>query len=255
MTRRERLENRLEKRREWAAKAEDRQATACETAHRISERFEMGQPVLVGHHSEGKALRDQARMHSQMSKAVEAGELAKTHESKAANIEAALERTVFSDDADAIEKLNARIAEHEKQADRMKAINKSYKAHHGDVTEMVADGIIDERMAATIEQTLKACPWDKVPFPAYQLSNLRARIRTDKKRLEEVADRQQRMDAANASETGYAVLYRNGWALVTFPERPADDVLESLRGAGYVYRDGSWYGDATKLPERFGSKV
>jgi hypothetical protein len=42
---------------------------------------------------------------------------------------------------------------------------------------------------------------------------------------------------------------------VTFPERPADDVLEALRGAGYVFRDGSWFGDATKLPEWFGAKV
>jgi hypothetical protein len=210
MTRRERMERRLEKRREWAGKAEARQANACETAHKISERFEMGQPILCGHHSEARALKDQSRMHNQMSKAVEAGELAKTHESKADNIEAALERTVFSDDDDATEKLQARIAEHEKQADKMKAINKAYKKHHGDVSEMVADGIIDERMAASIESTLKACPWDKVPFPTYQLSNLRARIRTDKKRLGEVADRKQRMDAANAAEAGFAVSQRVG---------------------------------------------
>lgn len=37
-------------------------------AHAISERFAYGQPILVGHHSERKARRDQNRMHSAMQK-------------------------------------------------------------------------------------------------------------------------------------------------------------------------------------------
>jgi len=40
------------------------------TANQISERFAMGQPILVGHHSERKARRDQARMHSAMDNSV-----------------------------------------------------------------------------------------------------------------------------------------------------------------------------------------
>lgn len=45
-------------------------------ASAISERFAMGQPILVGHHSERSARRDQKRMHSAMDKAVKANETA-----------------------------------------------------------------------------------------------------------------------------------------------------------------------------------
>lgn len=39
-------------------------------ATRISERFAAGQPILIGHHSERKARKDQERMHNAMDKAV-----------------------------------------------------------------------------------------------------------------------------------------------------------------------------------------
>jgi hypothetical protein len=41
-------------------------------AHSISQRFEAGQPILIGHHSERKARRDQEKMHNAMRKAVRA---------------------------------------------------------------------------------------------------------------------------------------------------------------------------------------
>lgn len=43
-----------------------------DAACRISQRFEFGQPILVGHHSERKARKDQQRMHEAMDKAVKA---------------------------------------------------------------------------------------------------------------------------------------------------------------------------------------
>jgi hypothetical protein len=43
-----------------------------QTADQISQRFAAGQPILIGHHSEGKARRDQDRMHNAMSNASEA---------------------------------------------------------------------------------------------------------------------------------------------------------------------------------------
>ncbi len=43
-------------------------------ANRISERFAYGQPILVGHHSERRARKDQERMHNAMQKAVQARE-------------------------------------------------------------------------------------------------------------------------------------------------------------------------------------
>ncbi|WP_320201764.1 DUF3560 domain-containing protein (plasmid) [Agrobacterium sp. rho-13.3] len=45
-------------------------------ANDLSRAFEGGQPILVGHHSERKARKTQARMHSAMAKSVEAGKSA-----------------------------------------------------------------------------------------------------------------------------------------------------------------------------------
>ncbi|MFJ6561937.1 ParB/RepB/Spo0J family partition protein [Streptomyces sp. NPDC091412] len=43
-------------------------------AENISRRFEFGQPILVGHHSERRARRDQERIHTNMRKSIEDGE-------------------------------------------------------------------------------------------------------------------------------------------------------------------------------------
>lgn len=72
----ERLEERGER---LAARADKHAAVsdaARERADHISERFWMGQPILIGHHSERKARRDQDRMHDLTRKAISEGEYA-----------------------------------------------------------------------------------------------------------------------------------------------------------------------------------
>lgn len=65
----ERLDNLAEKK--------ARQASAFQrAAHDISERFYMGQPILVGHHSERKARKDKERMDLAQRKAIESQEAA-----------------------------------------------------------------------------------------------------------------------------------------------------------------------------------
>ncbi len=49
---------------------------AYDTAQEIAQRFEGGQPILVGHHSEARARRDQKRIHNAMSKAVKLNDTA-----------------------------------------------------------------------------------------------------------------------------------------------------------------------------------
>jgi len=55
-----------------AAKRADQANTFHEAANRISERFAFGQPILVGHHSERRARKDQATMHRHMDRSVRA---------------------------------------------------------------------------------------------------------------------------------------------------------------------------------------
>ncbi|MFJ1607009.1 ParB/RepB/Spo0J family partition protein [Streptomyces sp. NPDC088253] len=69
------LEERAEDRADRFSSRAGRAAAASEarrsTAHNISRRFEFGQPILIGHHSERRARRDQERIHDNMRKSIE----------------------------------------------------------------------------------------------------------------------------------------------------------------------------------------
>lgn len=183
-TRRDRLEARAAKREQWAESAKAKQQAACEQARETAKRFEFGQPILVGHHSEKGARRDQAKMQGAMTRAHEAGKLAERHSAKAKGIARALGRTVFSDDPDAAGRLEARIAEAEAELARVKAINAALRKDHG-------TGTVDALKALdpTPEELANIRAWAQMqPNPAKPIkintTNITARIRRDNQRLE-----------------------------------------------------------------------
>ncbi|MGW3725374.1 DUF3560 domain-containing protein [Streptomyces sp. NPDC000851] len=69
-------EDRAERYADRSGRAAASSQAARDTSDRIGERFWMGQPILVGHHSEGRARRDQERMHNAMRKSIAEGERA-----------------------------------------------------------------------------------------------------------------------------------------------------------------------------------
>lgn len=66
MTYRERREARAEKLREWAAKRDAKSAAGFQAARTVADGIPLGQPILVGHHSEKRHRRDIARIDSGM---------------------------------------------------------------------------------------------------------------------------------------------------------------------------------------------
>ncbi|MEU3092904.1 DUF3560 domain-containing protein [Streptomyces massasporeus] len=71
-----------------AGRAAASSQSARDASDRIGERFWMGQPILVGHHSERRARRDQERMHNAMRKSIAEGERAGYWASRAAAADA-----------------------------------------------------------------------------------------------------------------------------------------------------------------------
>ncbi|MCZ4283101.1 DUF3560 domain-containing protein [Kiloniella laminariae] len=67
----ERAEAKIERLEGAARKAEERSNGFHVAANAISKRFEFGQPILVGHHSERKARKDQERINNNMKNAVQ----------------------------------------------------------------------------------------------------------------------------------------------------------------------------------------
>ncbi|MFH9467102.1 DUF3560 domain-containing protein [Streptomyces clavifer] len=68
--REEKAEGRAERFGGYADTAARTSEAARKSSHEISERFAFGQPILVGHHSEGRARRDHARMDNAMRKSI-----------------------------------------------------------------------------------------------------------------------------------------------------------------------------------------
>ncbi|MFK0296885.1 DUF3560 domain-containing protein [Streptomyces sp. NPDC090442] len=81
-------EQRVERFADRAGRAAAASQSARDASDRIGERFWMGQPILVGHHSERRARRDQERMHNAMRKSIAEGERAGYWASRAAAADA-----------------------------------------------------------------------------------------------------------------------------------------------------------------------
>lgn len=73
----ERQEERAERFEDYSDKRAGDATAAHKAADGIAERFYGGQPILVGHHSEKRARKDQARMHGLMSRTVKMWETSK----------------------------------------------------------------------------------------------------------------------------------------------------------------------------------
>jgi hypothetical protein len=99
----ERRRERLERR---AAKARGESARAFESARIVADGIPMGQPILVGHHSERRHRRDIARIDRGMRKGCDLAERAAYYESAAASVGSG---GISSDDPEAIPKLQAEL--------------------------------------------------------------------------------------------------------------------------------------------------
>jgi hypothetical protein len=246
MNRRERIEARIERRQEWAAAAEKEQGARFGAAKSIADGIPFGQPILVGHHSEKHARRDQERIWTNMRKGVDAGKRAERHESVAESLERSLGKSIFSDDDDAPEALRARIAEREAELARINAINKAARAGK---LESIDPPLSNEEIKQLDScQRFAPCWSGKPGFPPYHASNLRGRITADRKRLKDVECRQSRHE--QAVERGGLFIERSGdWCSVCFAEKPAQDVINDLRASDFRWSGGAWFGAVAKVPD------
>lgn len=189
MTTRERKETRIAKRLEWAQSRARKATAAADTAHTIGKRFEFGQPILIGHHSEARARRDQERMHSLAGRAVESSKMADHHAARAEGIQHQLDTSIFSDDVDAPEALARRIAGLEAKRDRMKSVNKEIKRGAGWATRLADAGApLTTSEVAHLANNARFAPGATTGnadpgFQKYEITNLGGNINRLRKRL------------------------------------------------------------------------
>lgn len=247
MTRRERLERKAELRREWAEKRKDRAATSFNAARAATEHIPMGQPILIGHHSEGRHRAAIARSDRAMRAGCENADMAAHHARKAEGIERQLERCVFSDDPDAVESLQAKIDRAEKLQETMTAANKIVRRKPKNestpekMAELVAIGLTETQARQLFVPDFAG----RIGF--HELTNNNANIRRMKERVKIIEANNARKAAAESSPDGVTI-EGSEYVRVTFAEKPEREVLNALKAAGFYWQGGSWCGARARLP-------
>jgi hypothetical protein len=182
MTYRDRREARADRLEGWADKRAAKATAAFETADSMASVIPFGQPIMVGHYTEGRDRRYRARIGSNMDKGIAHSRKAEEMSSKAANIRAAAEHAIYSDDEDAIERLKERIDDLEAERDRIKRYNATCRKGQRDAS------ILTPEQVNSLVSMLRHAPYQSKngEFPSYALTNLSSNINRQKKRLAEL---------------------------------------------------------------------
>ena len=234
----ERKEARIDRMEERAARAQAESSAASHAAHEIMRLIPPGQPILVGHHSERHHRRDLDKIDRNMRKSIEAGEKSAYYSSRAAS--AASNHAISSDDPNAVEKLEAKLAKLQAAQERDKELNAWYRKHK---TMKGCPGITGEDAASADAQLAEMREGIRRPVPAWQLSNRNGEIKRIKDRLAQL----RKVDEMEHTEIEF-----DGGMIITnedvnrvqilFDEKPDDATRSKLKSNGFRWSrtEGAW---------------
>lgn len=156
-------------------------------------------------------------------------------------------RPIMAGDADAADKLAAKIARAEAEQERMKAANAAIRKNGKAGPEQQAAALMDlgfseERAVALLKPDYAG----RVGFANYELTNNNANIRRMRERLEQI-ERAQSMPAMEQQGAGGITLQDDPPAnrvRLIFPGKPPAEVREKLKAAGFRWAPstGAWQG-------------
>lgn len=195
----------FERRDEWAAGRRTKQDAAFGRVASIADNIPLGQPILVGHHSEKRARRDQERITAGMIAGIEHGKMAEHHGQAADTIRRQLDESIYRDDVDEADRLEVKLTDLEAKRDRRKAINTWIRKNlrkHGRTSQHLTDnndGAADLLKAAREALTLTRAETTDIlqavqfnaylGYPSYALSNLSGTIKRTRDRLPAARER------------------------------------------------------------------
>lgn len=221
------------------ARYEDRAEAAREQADAIHAQarqmaaaIPFGQPILVGHHSEGRDRAYRNRIHNTFGKAFATQDKADHYERKAASVG---KGGISSDDPDAIEKLKAQLCKAQAVQDLMKKANALLRKHKNDAQAAITaltglDGITE----ATARQLVEPDYAGRTGFASFELTNNSANMRRIAARIKDL-ERAQDRAPAEIERDGYT--YREdpeeNRAMFLFAGKPEKATREILKRHGF----------------------
>jgi len=228
-------EARIERLRRAADNADQESRSRLDAADKAASAIPFGQPILVGHHSEGRDRRYRERIQTNIRKGLDAKDKAADLRRRAGAAEN--NRTIFSDDPDATEKLVAKIVRLEQRQEMMKKANRLVRKENQD--ELAEMGFSEAVIAGLL--TPDFC--GRVGFPSYMLTNNNANIRRMKKRVVHIAAHAD--DETTEIEIGPVRIVDDVDAnrlQVFFPDKPTAEVRAQLKQSGFRWAPsiGAW---------------
>lgn len=216
------------------------------SARRDAEMIPFGQPILVGHHSEKRDRNFRARITRRFEKSFELSEKAEYYARRARSAES--NRTIFSDDPEAVFKLEEKLVGLQKNQEIMKAVNKIIRKFNLSddeqkricVDEIVKAGLLKIEFALKIVEP--SC-FGIRGFEGYNLTNNNANMTRIKQRIEQLKKRQ----AIGSSEKmiGDVRVVQNvedNRLQLFFPGKPSDEKRAQLKSNGFRWSpyNGCW---------------
>ena len=214
----------------------------------------LGQPILVGHHSEGRHRAAIKRADNAMRKSIDEGKRAADLRAKAAGVGTG---GISSDDPEAVVKLQAKIDTAEQSQDFMKRSNKIVRAAvkkgiEGPDSEGWETYFADLRNIPHGEKYSEAAAVEllapdfcgRIGFASYQLTNNNANISRMKKRLEGLKAKE---GAETKRETlqGFCDIVQNveeNRIQFIFEGKPSAEIRAIMKGHGFRWApsQGAW---------------
>jgi hypothetical protein len=201
---------------------------------RLVAHIPFGQPILVGHHSEGRHRRTLERSQNLMFKMVDDYKKADHDEQKAASVGAG---GISSDDPEAIRKIKEELIDLEAKQERMKAVNKHLKK--GDDAALLAMGYTE-----AVILKLKTPDFAGRPgYPDYAITNNGANIRRLKKRIEDLTAKAGDITTEQTINNVRIVdSVEDNRLQLFFPGKPSEEIRAKLKSAGFRWSPyaGAW---------------
>lgn len=233
--RKESLENRAEK-------ARTESGRAFQAARQAVEAIPMGQPILVGHHSEGRHRAALKRQDSNMRKAIQADDKADHYERKAAAVGTG---GISGDDPEAIQKLRRELEGLQSSHATMKKANviirSNAKSQEQKTAELIALGLSAEQA----ESIQKPDHCRRIGFAPYVFTNNNGNMRRIEKRIEEL----EALAARPAQQIqGVGYIYREdreeNRIIFTFDQKPDEETRKMMKAEAFKWspsREGKPY--------------
>lgn len=237
----QRKAEKIERLKDAAERAHQESSAAYKRAYQMQEQIPLGQPILVGHHSEGRHRRHLEKIDNAYRRGNEENKKAEHYENR---IDAAQGNGVISsDDPAAVVKLKEKLAEAQKLQDDLKQANKiirqepKYKSTPKKLAALISLG-----MSGKYASRIFAGGGINI-VPDYSLRNNNARISSMKKRLARLIAAEN-IETTEQQRDGFEIVENaeENRVQIVFLERQSDQVVSILRSHGFVYsrRNTAW---------------